>query len=132
MPWCSPFALMPIQIGARHLEDRDAGIGCAPYGFGQPLVGLGAERHVERGRGHAGAQAFQHRIAAEHDLGVVGALLMPPLLLCLGRPLGGRMVGPHVRGRGGAAAFQPAATHSARTDLRALLGAGLADRTPAL
>ena len=123
----------PVQVVTRHLEDRDAGIGCARDGFGEPLVGLGAERDVQRGRGHPGAQALQHRVAAEHDLGVVGLLAGRPCCCCgLLRTLGGGVVGPHVRGRGGAAALEPAPAHPAGPDRRALLGAGFADRAPAL
>ena len=74
----------PIEVAARHLEDRDAGIGCAPYGFGQSLVGLGAERDIQRGGGHSGAQTLQHRVAAEHDLGVVGASSAGGAVACFG------------------------------------------------
>ncbi len=62
----------PVQVDARHLEDGDPGIGCARDGFGHPLVGLRAERDVERGGGDTCAQALDHRVATEHDLGVVG------------------------------------------------------------
>ena len=55
------------------LEDRDAQIRCAGDGFGEPLVGLATQRHVERGRRHAGAQALRHRVAAQHRFGLVGA-----------------------------------------------------------
>ena len=48
----------PIQIVARHFEDRDARISRDPDGFGEPLVGLGAQRDVQRGGRHPGAQAL--------------------------------------------------------------------------
>src|SRR5712672_236683 len=100
-----------IQIVARHFEDRDARIGCQPYGFSESLVSLGAKRDEQRGGWHAGPQALQHGIAAKHDLGVVGLTRRPPLLLLgLGRPLRRGMVGPLMRGRGGAPSPQSAAT----------------------
>ena len=121
-----------IQIVTRHLEDRDARIGCESYGFGEPLVGLGAQRDVQRGGGHPGPQALQHRIAAKHDLGVVGLAGRPPLLLLgLGRAFGGGVVGPHVRGRGGAPALEAATADTAGPDRRPLLRAGFANRSPA-
>ena len=61
----------PVQVGARHFEDGDTGIGCQRDGFGEPLVGLGSEGDVERGRRNTGAQAFQHRVSAQHRLDVV-------------------------------------------------------------
>ena len=120
-----------IQIVPWHLKDGDAGIGGQSYGFAEPFVGLGAECDVQRGGGHPGPQALEHRIAAEHDLGVVGLAGRPPLLLGLGRAFGGGVVGPHVRGRRGATALEPATANTAGPDRRPLLGAGFANRTPA-
>ena len=132
MPWCSPLARDPIQVVPWHLEYRDAGIGCHSYGFGEPLVGLGAQCDVQRGRGHPGPQALQHRIAAEHDLGLVGLAGRPPLLLLgLGRAFGGGMVGPHVGRRRGAPTLQAATADTAGPDRRPLLRTGLTNRAPA-
>ncbi len=124
----------PVQVGARHLQDRHAGIGCEPYRFGEPLVGLGAQRDVQRGRGNPRAQAFQHRVAAQHDLGRrrVCAFRWPAPLGCgLAARLAAGWFGRMCAGRGGAAALQPAPPHPAGADRGPLLGAGFADRAAA-
>ena len=43
----------PVQVGTRHLEDGDTGIGCSRDGFGAPLVGFGCRvRRRARSPGH--------------------------------------------------------------------------------
>ena len=61
----------PVEVGTGHLKNGDTGIGCPADGFGQTLVGFGAQRHVERRGGNARAQTFDHRVAAEDNLGLV-------------------------------------------------------------
>ena len=122
-----------VQVVARHLEDRDPLVRSDLHGFGQTLVGVGAQRHVQRRRRHSRAQAFQHRVAAQHGLGVVG-LLVPALLLSrgLGGALGRRVMGPLVCGRCRTATLEPAPAHASGSDGRPLLGAGFAHRAPTL
>jgi hypothetical protein len=121
----------PIQVCARDFEDRDTGIGCQSDGLGEPLVGLGAERDVERGSRNTGAQTFQHRITAQHGLDLVALAFGGPVRLRL-VALRGRMVRPQVCRRSGAAAFQPAAPLATGTDRRPLLATCFTHRSAAL
>ena len=89
-----------VQVDARHFEDRDTGIGRQCDAFGETLVGLSSEGDVERGRRNTGAQAFQDRVSTQYRLDVVFDAFDGPARLRL-KPLGGRMVGPHVRRRSG-------------------------------
>ena len=58
----------PVEVAARHLQDRDAEVGREVHRLGDPLVGGRADHDVQRGGRHPGPQALQHRVAAEHRL----------------------------------------------------------------
>ena len=64
----------PVEVAARHLEDRDAGVRRQVHGLGDPLVGGGAEGDVQRGGRDPRAQALDDRVAAEHGLGAVAVV----------------------------------------------------------
>lgn len=110
----------PVQIGPGHFENRNSGVGGSRDGLGQSLVRFDTKRDVERRRRHAGPQAFQHRVAAQHGFGFVSAASGRPALLRFG-PLRGGMVGPHVCGRRGTAPFQTTTALAAGPDAGAFL-----------
>src|SRR5690606_32357146 len=56
-------------------EDGQAALGGDRHDLLDAVVVLDAGRHVERRRGDLGAQCLEHRVAAGHDLRLVGALL---------------------------------------------------------
>ena len=119
----------PIEVGARHLEDGNPRIGCSGNGFGEAFVGLGAEGDVERGRRHSGAQALEHRVAAEDGFGLVGALGRGARSGL--RAFGGGVVGSHVSGRCGTAALECAPALTTRARRRPLLAAVFTHRAAA-
>ena len=105
-----------VELGARHLEEWHALVGRDLHRLAHPIVGVDELLHVERGRGYAGSQGFDDRIASEqHVLGVLGAprrRLGLRLVGSLGTP-GCGMTGALARLRGGALALQSLATLTA-------------------
>jgi len=125
MPWCRWLVAISVQVGARHLEDRDSKSAARETDSVSRSSSLGAKRDVERRRWDAGAQAFHHRVAPEHGFGFIGAFVRPAARLRRFAALRGGVVGTQMRRRGGTTSFQCAATLAARADGRALLGTGL-------
>ena len=102
-----------------------------------------ADRHVQRGGRHPGAQALQHRVAAEHrlrGLAVAGPAPVAGRARARSRPVrvaaaaaraarrAAGWPGPHLLGRGRALALQRPPALAAGADDHALLGAVLAHR----
>ena len=59
----------PVQLGGAGLEDRHAAVGGQLDGLVDPLVAGDPGPDVQHGRGHAGPQRLDHRVAAGHELG---------------------------------------------------------------
>ena len=65
----------PVEFAARDLEQRQAAVAGDAHRLGDPLVGLDADRDVERGRRHLRPQRLDHRVASDQQLRTVAALV---------------------------------------------------------
>jgi hypothetical protein len=63
----------PVEVDPWYLENGQTGVGGQPYGLADPVVGVHSDGDVQCGGGHAGAQAFQYRVATEYGVARLGA-----------------------------------------------------------
>jgi hypothetical protein len=132
----------PVQVVARHLQDRDPGLGRQRDGLGDPIVGGHPGGDVQRRRRDACPEALHDRVPAEHGLRPLAVTApacdrtAPLLLLLLSGAAVGRLLlrvpGTQVSGRGRSLAAQGAPDLAAGTDDHPLLRTVLADGTTPL
>ena len=115
-PLVQPITSHAVELYAGHLNERNRPAVGQLHRLGKPIVIAGALRDIQGSGRHPGVQAFDHRVAAHHQLGA-GAAVVPPLVapLALQLALMGGMVHPILGLRRGPLAPKATATRPTRS-----------------